>query len=68
MLSDFRSDLVDKQKVKPYGKRHGVRHKDRIVYKIIMCGGSNRGQTSYITRYTTGQFDRTVINPTIGGE
>ena len=64
MLRDMSLDEL--QTEKHLGKRHGVRLKGKIVYKIIMCGGSNRGQTSFISRYTTGQFERTI--PTIGSK
>lgn len=64
MLSEVNSD--EPIIVKALGKRHGVRYKDKIVYKIIMGGGSNRGATSFITRYTAGKFQSTT--PTIGGK
>lgn len=64
MLSDI--GVHEEQKPKPLGKRHGVKMKGSIVYKIIMGGGSNRGQTSFISRFTTGEWTRTI--PTIGSE
>ena len=64
MLSDVNSDEPATEKA--LGKRYGVRYKDKIVYKIIMGGGSNRGATSFITRYTSGKYQSTT--PTIGGE
>ena len=66
MLTDLKPELSDSPVKKHPGKKRGVRLKDKIVFKIIMCGGSNRGQTSFITRLTTGQFERTI--PTIGSE
>lgn len=66
MLTDMKPELTEIHKPKPLGKRHGLRVKNKTVYKIVMCGGSNRGQTSFITRYTTGEYERTI--PTIGGE
>ncbi|KAF6031950.1 hypothetical protein EB796_009742 [Bugula neritina] len=66
MLTSLDASLSEPHIKKPLGKRYGVRLRDSIVYKIIMCGGSNRGQTSFITRYTTGEFERTI--PTIGSK
>lgn len=64
MLADI--CLNEGSREKALGKRHGVKLKGRITYKIIMGGGSNRGQTSFIRRYTTGEFAPTT--PTIGSE
>lgn len=64
MLSEVNSDTPIAEKA--LGKRHGVRYKDKIVYKIVMGGGSNRGTTSFINRFLTGKFHSTT--PTIGGK
>lgn len=64
MLADI--SLEEPNTPKPLGKRKGVRLRGSIVFKIVMCGGSNRGQTSFIRRITTGEYERTI--PTIGGE
>jgi len=64
MLTEVNSDVVHKPK--PLGKRRAVRLKDSLVYKVVMGGGSYRGQSTFIRRYTTGEFMRT--NPTIGGK
>lgn len=66
MLGNFQQSLGDLKQEKHFGKKHGVRLKEKLIYKIIMCGGSNRGQTSFITRYTTGEFEMTT--PTIGSK
>lgn len=64
MLTDICLNEGSRKKV--VGKRHGVKLKGRVTYKVIMGGGSNRGQSSFIRRYISGEFEPTT--PTIGSK
>lgn len=64
MLADINADV--RYSPKPLGKRRGVQLKDKLIYKIVLCGGTYRGQSTFIRRYVTGEYERT--NPTIGGK